>query len=143
MKINHLASLVNSCVWLRHKTNQQSLHGIDSLITNVAHCARIPTWTCGRLKRSKYKKASLCKCIVSIECWQIAYFQTKTSNLGKFWKVLQYKMLVFFMANLSILWPNGIFYGQMVYFMAKWYILWPNGIFYGQMVYFMSKWYIL
>jgi hypothetical protein len=26
---------------------------------------------------------------------QMAYFQTKNPNLGKFWKVLQWKMLVF------------------------------------------------
>jgi hypothetical protein len=33
---------------------------------------------------------------------------SKNTNLGKFWNVLQCKMLVFFMATLPILWPNGI-----------------------------------
>jgi hypothetical protein len=47
----------------------------------------------------------------------MVYFQTKNHNLGKFWKVLQWKMLVF-------LGPFCLFYGQMVYFMAIWYILW-------------------
>jgi hypothetical protein len=35
-------------------------------------------------------------------------FSDKKTNLGKFWKVLQWKMLVFLMAYLSILRPNGI-----------------------------------
>jgi hypothetical protein len=46
----------------------------------------------------------------------MVYFQTKNPILGKFWKVLQWKMLVF--------------YGQMVYFMAIWYIMWSFGIFF-------------
>jgi hypothetical protein len=42
---------------------------------------------------------------------QMVHFQTKNPNLGKFWKVLQWKMAV-----LSILLPNCIFYGTLVYF---------------------------
>jgi hypothetical protein len=53
----------------------------------------------------------------------MADFQTKNPNLGKFWRVLQGKMLVYFMAILA-------------YFMAIWYILWPFGIFYVYLVYF-------
>jgi hypothetical protein len=49
------------------------------------------------------------------QCCQMAYFQTKNPNLGKFWKVLQWKMLVFLV-------PFCLFYGQMLYFVAKWYI---------------------
>jgi hypothetical protein len=30
---------------------------------------------------------------------QIVCFQTKNPNLGKFWRVLQWKMLVYFMAT--------------------------------------------
>jgi hypothetical protein len=40
-------------------------------------------------------------------------------NLGKVWKALQWKMLVF-------LWPVCLFYGQIVYFMVIWCILWSN-----------------
>jgi hypothetical protein len=47
-------------------------------------------------------------------------FQTKNPNLGKFWMVLQWKMLVYFMAVLSILWPFGIFCGCFVYFSPFW-----------------------
>jgi hypothetical protein len=40
-------------------------------------------------------------------------FQTKNPNLGKFWRALEWKMLVF-------LWSFGIVYGRLVYFMAIW-----------------------
>jgi hypothetical protein len=53
----------------------------------------------------------------------MVYFQTKNPDLGKFWKVFQWKMLVF-------LWPFCLFYGHMVYVMAIWYILWSFGIFF-------------
>jgi hypothetical protein len=42
---------------------------------------------------------------------QMAYFQTKSPNLGKFWTVLQWKMLVHFIVI------------YIVYFTAIWYIL--------------------
>jgi hypothetical protein len=42
------------------------------------------------------------------QCCQMAYFQTKNPNLGKFGKVLHY-----------------IFNGHFVYFTAKWNTLWP------------------
>jgi hypothetical protein len=47
---------------------------------------------------------------------QMAYFQTKNPNLGKFWRDLQWNILAF-------LWPFGIFYGHLVYFVAVGYIL--------------------
>jgi hypothetical protein len=43
--------------------------------------------------------------------------------LGKFWRMLRWKMLVYFMAIWSTLWPSGIFYGFLVYFKVIWYIL--------------------
>jgi hypothetical protein len=46
----------------------------------------------------------------------MAYFQTKNPNLGKFLRVLQWKMIVNFMAIWNILWPFGLFYGYLVYF---------------------------
>jgi hypothetical protein len=48
-------------------------------------------------------------------------FQTK--NLGKLWRALQWKILVYFMAIWSILRQFGLFYGNLVYFVAIWYIL--------------------
>jgi hypothetical protein len=37
---------------------------------------------------------------------QMVYFQTKNPNLGKFWRALDLKMLIF-------LWPFEIFYGHL------------------------------
>jgi hypothetical protein len=62
--------------------------------------------------------------------------------LGKFWRILQWKILVYLMAIWYILWPFGIFAGYLVYFMVIWnryimviwYILWLFGIFYGYLV---------
>jgi hypothetical protein len=68
----------------------------------------------------------------------MAYFQTQTPNLGKFWRVLQYIEVVGIF--------NGHFwyiYGHLVYlrpfgiFTAIWYVLGPFGIFCGHLVYFM------
>jgi hypothetical protein len=59
---------------------------------------------------------------------QMIYFRTKNSNLDRFWRVLQWK-IVYVMA---------IWY---MYFTTIWYILWPIGIFYGPLVYFMAIWY--
>jgi hypothetical protein len=45
----------------------------------------------------------------------MAYFQTKNTDLGKFWRVLQWKVLVYYMPIWSIIWLFE-------------YILWPFGI---------------
>jgi hypothetical protein len=42
-------------------------------------------------------------------------FHTKNPNLGNFWRVLQWKMLVYFMDVRYILQPFGILYGHLVY----------------------------
>jgi hypothetical protein len=68
---------------------------------------------------------------------QMVCFQTKNTNLGKFWRVLQWKMLEYFIAIWSI------FYRHLVYFVAIWYVLWPFGIFYGYLVYFPPFWYVV
>jgi hypothetical protein len=47
-------------------------------------------------------------------------FRPKITILGKFWKAWQWKMLVFFVANFSILLPNGSFYGHLVHFVVIW-----------------------
>jgi hypothetical protein len=82
----------------------------------------------------------------------MVYFKAK--NLGKFWRFLQWKILVHFMAIYSFLLPFGIFCGHLVYFVAIWYtylvyfvaiwyiwyILWPFGIFYSHLQYFFPFW---
>jgi hypothetical protein len=54
---------------------------------------------------------------------QMASFRTKNPNLGKFWRFLQWKMLVYLMAIWSIFRPFGIVYGHLVYFPRFGYIL--------------------
>jgi hypothetical protein len=46
------------------------------------------------------------------------YFQTRNPNLGKFWSVLQWKMLVYFLAIWYILRPSDLFCGHLVYCMV-------------------------
>jgi hypothetical protein len=47
---------------------------------------------------------------MSVQGCQITYFQTKNTNLGNFWSLLQ--------------WPFDLNCGNLVYFVAIWYILW-------------------
>jgi hypothetical protein len=50
------------------------------------------------------------------------YFYTKKSNLGKFGRILQRKILVHVMAIWSMyLHYSGLFYGPLVYFVVIWY----------------------
>jgi hypothetical protein len=56
-------------------------------------------------------------------------FQTKTRDLGKFWRGLNWKIMVFYMVIWYILSPFGIFNGYKVYVMAIWYIFPCLGIF--------------
>jgi hypothetical protein len=46
----------------------------------------------------------------------MVWFQTENPNLGKFWRALDWKRLIYFMAIWTILWRFG-------YFMTIWYIL--------------------
>jgi hypothetical protein len=45
---------------------------------------------------------------------QMVCFQTKNSNLGKFRRALELKMLLYFMTIWNILRPFGIIYGRLV-----------------------------
>jgi hypothetical protein len=49
-------------------------------------------------------------------------FKPKIPNSGKFWRALQWKMLIYFTAFWYILWPFGLFYGFWVNFVVIWYI---------------------
>jgi hypothetical protein len=51
-------------------------------------------------------------------------FQTKNPNLGKFWSALDWKLLIYFMANWN------------TYFAEIWEILWPFGRFCVHLVHF-------
>jgi hypothetical protein len=61
----------------------------------------------------------------------MVYFQTKNPNLGNFWRVLQWKMVVYFMSIWStyytaignILWLFGILCDHLVYFSPFWRVV--------------------
>jgi hypothetical protein len=59
---------------------------------------------------------------VSHQGCQMAYFITKNPNRGKFWRVLQWKMLGYFMAFWSILRPYVIYSGHLADLIVIWYI---------------------
>jgi hypothetical protein len=50
----------------------------------------------------------------------MVYFQTKNPELGKFWRALDWKILIYFIAigsitqlfGIPILWPLGTFHGH-------------------------------
>jgi hypothetical protein len=66
--------------------------------------------------------------LVRVARWYI--FKTKNPNLGKFLRVLQWKMLKYFMDIGSILQQIGLFYDHLVCFMVIWYM------------YFSPFWYV-
>jgi hypothetical protein len=49
-------------------------------------------------------------------------FQTQNPNLGKFWRALDWKMLMYFVPVWNILHTAGIFYDHLVHFVFIWYI---------------------
>jgi hypothetical protein len=59
-------------------------------------------------------------------------FQTKNPNLGKFWRILQGKILAYFMTIGSILRPLEVIYGHSVYFVDIWFIFPRFGILYQE-----------
>jgi hypothetical protein len=59
---------------------------------------------------------------------QMVCFQTKNPNLGKFWRVLDWKMFIYFMDIWNILWTFGILYDRLVHFVFIWRIFSSIGI---------------
>jgi hypothetical protein len=55
-------------------------------------------------------------------------FKTKNPHWGKLWRVLKWKILVYFMTIWSILRPLEIFYSHLVDFVVIWYIFPRFGI---------------
>jgi hypothetical protein len=60
----------------------------------------------------------------------MVYFRTKNTNLGKVWRALEWKLLVYFMTIWNILrsfgicslWPFGLVCGHLVYFSPFWFV---------------------
>jgi hypothetical protein len=49
-------------------------------------------------------------------------FQAKNPNLGKFWRALDWKMLIYYMATWNILQIFGLTCDHLVHFVFIWYI---------------------
>jgi hypothetical protein len=56
-------------------------------------------------------------------------FQTKNPNMGKYWRVLLWKILVYLMTIWSILRPLEIFYSHLVYFVVSLLFFYPVLVF--------------
>jgi hypothetical protein len=66
----------------------------------------------------------------SEEGCQMAYFQTKNPNLGKFWMGWE-------MGNVDIFYDHLVYFtAVLVYFVTSWYILWLFGT-------FLPFWYVV
>jgi hypothetical protein len=64
--------------------------------------------------------------LIRVARWFV--FKPKITNLGKFCRVLLWKILVYFITIWSILRPLYIFYGHLVYFVVIWHIFHRFGI---------------
>jgi hypothetical protein len=62
----------------------------------------------------------------------MAYFQTENPNLGKFLRVLQWMMLVYFVTIWSILKPYGICCGHLVFLVVICYTFSRFGMLYQE-----------
>jgi hypothetical protein len=61
---------------------------------------------------------------VETKVFETKVFQTKNPNLGKFWRALKWKRLLYSLAIWKILQPFCTFYGHLViYIEAIWYIV--------------------
>jgi hypothetical protein len=74
-----------------------------------------------------YILSSAARQLDSQDC-QMVSFRTKNPNLGKFWRVLDGKMFIYYRAFLNILLTFGIFYYHLVLFAFNWYIFSGFGI---------------
>jgi hypothetical protein len=78
---------------------------------------QIPIFDLGTKILNKFSTASPA---ASNQGCQMVCFQTKNPNLGKLWRVLQWKIMVYFMDTWSILRSFVIH----TYFMDIWYSSW-------------------
>jgi hypothetical protein len=62
----------------------------------------------------------------------MVYFQTKNLNFGSSWRVLQWKMCVYFWDIWSISQPFCLIYGNLVNFVVIWYIFPRFGMLYQE-----------
>jgi hypothetical protein len=68
----------------------------------------------------------------SVQGCQMVSFQTKNPNFGKFWRTLDWKMLIYFMSIWNILQTFGIFYEHWEHVLFIWYNFSGFGIMYQE-----------
>jgi hypothetical protein len=73
-----------------------------------------------------------CRSVCRKQGCQMVCFQTKNSNLGKFWRALDGKMLIYFRTFWNSSWTFGIFYYHLVLFVFICYIFPGFGIMYHE-----------
>jgi hypothetical protein len=70
---------------------------------------------------------------------QMICSQTKNSNLGKFWRALDWKMLIYFLAFGIFNGHFGIFYDYLVHIVFIWYILCSFGTYCVHLVHILCS----
>jgi hypothetical protein len=70
--------------------------------------------------------------LVGVQGCQMVCFQTKNPNLDQLCRVLQWKILIYFMTIWSILQPLEMFCVHLVHFVIIWYISFRFGILYQE-----------
>jgi hypothetical protein len=86
---------------------------------------------CLNVAMSWYKNSETRREAQAVQGCQMVCFLTKNPNFGKFWRVLQWKMLVY------------MYNGGLVHFTVFCYISWTFGIVRGNLVYFSTFWYFV
>jgi hypothetical protein len=130
--------------WQQNIPNGRKIDQMAIKYTNIFHCKTLqnlktwdfwfenmPSGNPGPKVIFLAFRSGLSAPVCSRQGCQMVYFQTKNPFFGKFWRVLQLKMLLYFMA----IWSYP--------FKSIWYTLWPFGMFYGYLVYFSPFWYVV
>jgi hypothetical protein len=71
---------------------------------------------------------------------QMVSFQTKNPNLGKYWRALDGKMMVYLMAIWNILRTFEVCYDHLVHIVFSWYIFSGFGIMYQRKIWQPCFW---
>jgi hypothetical protein len=79
----------------------------------MSMCMRCNNLSCKKKSQLKRRSRASIHSHSPLQCCQMVYFQTQNPNLGKFWNVLQLRMLLL-LPLCSTLRQNGIFYFHLV-----------------------------
>jgi hypothetical protein len=80
----------------------------------LTHFFSFPFLSSQAVRAERFKDPERRNVCASVQGCQMVCFQTKNPNLGKFWRVLQWKVMVYFKDTLPILRSFVILYGHLV-----------------------------